>query len=140
MTTHKFSNDEYLIKKLVHHYQRTVDSFDWDVWIKCFSDDGIFNTPNLFGMMVGVDEIYKTCKSNVDKAYELLQHYISNLDIDVNDGENAFAYADLILVGVVDKLIPESYDMSGGRYKFEFKKINSDWKISRIDLHILWKK
>jgi len=140
MTTNRLHDDTHLIEKLVRHYQRTVDSFDWDIWIQCFAEDGIFNTPNLFGMMVGRDEIYSTCKNNVDSAYELLQHHITNLDIEILDGENALAYADLILVGVPDKLSPESYDMSGGRYKFVFKKINSVWKILRIDLDILWKK
>ena len=126
------------VKKLMNVYCRLADEFKWEDWAACFADDAYFNLPGTFGEMVGRETILKTCKGNMDHVYAAQQHYIVNVDVTAVSRDEATATGNLIFVGISDVNKPTEAYQAGGRYEWQFKRINGEWKICHAILNFLW--
>lgn len=126
------------VQKLMNVYCRLADEFKWEAWAECFAEDAYFNLPGTFGEMVGRETILKTCKGNMDHIYAEQQHYIVNVDVTATSRDQASATGNLIFVGIPDAKKPTEAYQAGGRYVWQFKRINGEWKICHAVLDFLW--
>jgi hypothetical protein len=127
--------DELALRRLVDGYQKTGDSFDWQGWSHCFSENAVF--VNQFGSHHGRQEIHDLCKRRFGKTFQVFQHVITNLLLDITR-DSAIGTANLIFVGMKDKNRKGDYFLGGGRYEWTFARGMEGWKIERGVLTFLW--
>lgn len=129
--------DRRAIEHLVNEYHKRADAFDWAGWSETIAEDGVLDFPTGFGKMSGRKNIHDTCKASMDHVYEVMQHVIVNLDIEVN-GDTATGTANLLFTGIMKASDPTKYYQCGGRYKFNFQRTPQGWLIGRYFLEFIW--
>ena len=128
------------LQKLMNTYHKTADAFQWAEWAESFTDDSEFEFVGDFGFptMVGKQVIHDTCKGLMDDVYETMQHVMVNLDFDLTGPDTATGTGNIIFTALTDASKPDKYLMSGGRYKWQYKKTANGWRIHRTTLHFFW--
>lgn len=126
------------LEKLMNTYHWRVDQFDWDGWAECFTDDAVFELPNLFGTLYGKEAIVSTCRDSMDHVYDEIQHVIINLDFDLTGPDTATGHGNLIFSAVEDSSKPSEVYTTGGRYTWDYKKEKGVWKIKHSTCLFLW--
>lgn len=127
--------DELALRRLVNLYQKTGDTFDWEGWSQCFSEDAVF--VNQFGAHHGRQEIHDRCKGRFGSAFQVFQHVIVNILLDIG-ADTATGTANLIFVGMRDANKKSNYFIGGGRYEWQFARLAEGWKITHGLLTFLW--
>lgn len=129
--------DELALRRLINAYTKRGDAFDWKGWADLFTENAVFTVPGAFGALRGRQEIHDIPKSRLDGVFAATQHYILNLDFDVN-GDSAEGTGYLIYTAVTDKNKPSEFYMSGGHYKWTFTRTRAGWLIAKAHLDFLW--
>jgi SnoaL-like domain len=129
--------DELALRKLINSYTKRGDGFDWKGWAELFTESAIFTVPGAFGTLRGRQEIHDISKSKLDGVFATTQHYIVNLDFDLN-GDTAEGTGSLVYAAVPDNNKPSDFYMSGGRYKWSFTRTPAGWRIAKAHLDFLW--
>jgi SnoaL-like domain len=129
--------DELALRRLINSYTKRGDVFDWKGWADLFTESATFTIPGAFGTLRGRQEIHDISKSKLDGVFATTQHFIVNLDFDVN-GDTAEGTGTLIYAAVADNDKPSEYYMSGGRYKWTFTRTRAGWRIAKAHLDFLW--
>jgi len=129
--------DDYELRKLIARYTKRGDAFDWKGWADLFTEDAIFTVPGAFGTLRGRREIHDIPKSKIHGVFATTQHYIVNLDFDVQ-GDTAQGTGSLFYVAVANAAKPNDYYMAGGRYQWSFVRTKAGWLISKAHLDFLW--
>lgn len=128
------------LEKLMNRYHKTADAFDWEAWAESFTEDAEFQFAGDFGFptMVGKRQIHDTCKGLMDHVYQDMMHYMVNLDFDLTGPDSATGTGNIVFVALTDASKPDKFLMSGGRYRWEYRKTAQGWRIHRTVLHFLW--
>lgn len=127
--------DELALQRLINLYQKTGDAFDWAGWSQCFCEDAVF--VNQFGVHHGRGEIHDLCKRRFGKVFQVFQHVIVNVLLDIS-GDTATGTANLIFVGMREAAEKSDYFLGGGRYEWQFVRLAEGWRIKHGRLTFLW--
>lgn len=126
------------LDKLMNTYHWRVDQFDWEGWADCFTEDAVFEMPNLFGTLRGRNEILSTCKGAMAHVYDEIQHIMINLDFELTGADTATGHGNLIFAGVENRNAPEKAYTTGGRYTWKYVKQADGWRIKHSTCLFLW--
>jgi ketosteroid isomerase-like protein len=116
------------IKKLKAKYWNSVDTKQWDKLADCYTEDVVFESPQL-GMMEGRDfivKVFKRAMKNVKTA-----HQGHNPEIDITG--DATATARWALNDRVE-LVGGTFFQGYGHYDEDYIKQDGCWKIKRSKL------
>lgn len=134
----KLVEDELAIQKLMNTYCKRADAFDWIGWAETFTEDSIFEFDGGFGTMRGKAEILEKCRGSMDHVYSSFIHYIVSVDVDVDGSDTAVGTGNIIFAALTDDEKPTAYYLSGGRYKWTFKRTVEGWRIAQTKLRFIW--
>jgi uncharacterized protein (TIGR02246 family) len=129
--------DERSLRRLIASYTQRGDALDWEGWAELFAEDAVFTIPGAFGTLTGRKEIHDVSKAALGTVYQTTQHYIINLDFDL-DGDRATGRGDLIYSALPDRDRPTGYYLTGGRYTWTFARKAAGWRIQEATLNFLW--
>lgn len=130
--------DELALKKLMNTYQRRADEFNWAEWAETFTEDSLFEFEGGFGRMEGKQFIHDTCKAAMDPIYDDFQHYMVNLDFEIDGSDIATGTGNIIFVALTDSSKPTEIYMAGGRYRWKFARTTDGWRIKHTMLQWVW--
>ena len=109
------------IRQLLAHIFHTGDAFDIETWLGCYTDDAVFDSPQLH--MEGRDELragFPTLRGS-----QALRHWIGTVTVDV-DGDEASSIAYLL---VVTATLPPTLVVSGV-YHDRYRRVDGRWLFS----------
>jgi uncharacterized protein (TIGR02246 family) len=129
--------DELALRRLVNNYMSIADKQDWKGWSELFTESGIFLVSGTGQALNGQREIYEVTRERLAGAFQDTQHYITNLDVEIN-GDTATAMGDLIFAAVADRNKPEKHLLIGGRYKWSFTRVRDKWQVARAGCEFVW--
>lgn len=129
--------DNLALNKLINDYLTLADQRRWQEWSETFTEDAIFDLPNSFGIMRGRQEIYDICVGKMEGVWADTQHMIVNTDFDVA-GDTAKGTANIIFTGLPTGASETEYYMMGGRYRWQFVRTASGWKIADAWEEFIW--
>lgn len=127
--------DKEALAALMNRYCRTADEKDWMAWSLCFVEDAEFDF-GPFGHHFGRDKIRDVC-SEAEAPYLDMQHSMTNMQFEV-DGDTATGTAYLWFAGVPDPKDPSQHFDIGGPYRWEFRRTDEGWRLTRMSLRIAW--
>lgn len=127
--------DKEALASLMNRYCRTSDAKDWEAWSECFAEDAEFDF-GPFGTHSGRQKIREVCEA-AEEPYLAMQHSMTNLQFEVA-GDTATGTAYLWFAGVQDPATPSKHYDIGGPYEWEFRRIPEGWRLSRMQLRIVW--
>ncbi len=116
------------IKKLKAKYWNSVDNQEWDSLADCYTQDVVFETPQL-GTMEGRDFIIKVLKRAMKNVKTAHQGHNPEIDI-INDHSARGRWALNDRVEMADNKV----FMGHGHYDEDYVKENGSWKIKRSKL------
>jgi SnoaL-like protein len=119
--------DRVEIRELYARYAYTIDYGPYEEWVKCFTEDGVFESPR-FGRHAGhrallrFTAIYKDANGDAK-----VRHMMTNVTFRV-DGDTATGGCYLTYYHCKNgKAILEAI----GRYEDELRKVDGDWLFAR---------
>jgi ketosteroid isomerase-like protein len=127
--------DKEALAGLMNRYCRTSDAKDWDAWMRCFVEDAEFEF-GPFGTHVGREKIREVCEA-AEAPYRDMQHSMTNMQFEI-DGDTATGTAYLWFAGVPDPSNPAEHFDIGGPYRWEFRRTDEGWLLSRMHLRMAW--
>jgi hypothetical protein len=125
--------DKFAIQELVSRYNHAIDFANYDVWVDCFTADGIFE--GSAGRFVGEAELkkfteqFKTMRANLPSVRHCVLNTVSDIE---GDTAIASSYLQLISTGKegVKLMFTGRYDDKlvkvGGKWKFKERKVTRD--------------
>jgi 3-phenylpropionate/cinnamic acid dioxygenase small subunit len=119
--------DRVQIRELYARYAYAIDYGPYPEWVKCFTEDGVFDSPRLgrhegHAALLRFTAIYK--ESNGDAK---VRHMMTNVTFKV-DGDTATGGCYLTYYHCKNgKLTLEAI----GRYEDEMRKVNDEWLFAR---------
>ena len=130
---------ELALGALINRYHKRADAFDWVGWSECFTGDAVYEMPHSFGKMEGRQRIHDVCKANMQGRLQKMQHIIVNASFELTGSDTATGSANVIFGAVPDKNKPGQNYVSGGRYRWEFRRLPDEgWLISRAEAEPVW--
>ena len=130
--------DELALKKLINTYHKRADAFDWVGWSETLTEDSLFEFVGGFGNMSGRRMIHDICKAQMDPVYDDFQHYMVNLDFEIDGSDTATGTGNIIFVAVEGGAKPTEIYMAGGRYNWKFVRTSDGWRIKQTLLQWVW--
>ena len=117
------TDDREQIRELYSRYAFTIDHGPYEDWVKCFTTDGVFESPRL-GRHEGQDALRKFTvmyKNSTGDAH--VRHMMTNVTFRV-EGDRAMGGCYLTYYHVKSgKATLEAL----GRYQDELRKVNGEW-------------
>lgn len=115
--------DREQIRELYARYAFTIDHGPHDDWVRCFTDDGVFESPRL-GRHAGHDGLRKFTQMYKNSAGDAqVRHMMTNVIFTI-DGDTAMGGCYLEYFHCKNgKATLEAI----GRYQDELRKINGQW-------------
>jgi len=119
--------DRHAIGDLFARYMWAIDTGDVEGLVACFTDDGALESPAV-GRYVGRDGIrgFATRFARFHAGGTQLRHVISNLLIEADVGDRAFAKCYLVTFLTKDG---QSRLLGPGRYECRLRKENGTWRF-----------
>ena len=128
--------DREQIRELYSRYAYTIDHGPYEEWIRCFTEDGVFESPR-FGRHQGPDGLRRFVAIYKDSnGAAQVRHMMTNITFQV-DGNRATGGCYLTYYHCKGgKATLEAL----GRYEDELRKVNGTWLFQRrrvfIDGHV----
>ncbi|KHO26705.1 dehydratase [Mycolicibacterium setense] len=127
--------DELLIQALLYRYARAVDTKDWELYRSVFTEDAQIDYSSA-GAIVGTrDDVVDWFAANFG-VIPWSMHYITNVEILENDGDNATVramfYNPMQLPGMTDT------SACGGYYHHELVRTPDGWRSRGLREENLW--
>jgi 3-phenylpropionate/cinnamic acid dioxygenase small subunit len=115
--------DREQIRELYARYAHTVDLGQFEAWVKCFTEDGTFESP-IFGKHTGPQGLLKfTALYKESMGGAQVRHVMSNVLFEVN-GDRATGSCYLSYYHCKDGKVSLS---ALGRYEDRLRKVNGSW-------------
>lgn len=128
--------DKDALATLMNDYQRLGDEDRYADWAQCWTEDAVFEMPNGFGNLHGRREIFEVCDRQM-KAFATQEHVIANMQFTVL-GDEAAGAGVLVFIGVHDAARPDGNILTGGHYRWRFRRTVGGWKIAHARLIFIW--
>lgn len=128
----------FALEDLMLRYQQAADRHDWATWAACFTEDAVYEIPSSFGVMRGRKAIHDQCKTDMHDSFEKMQHIIVNQGYGRSGADSARGQANFVFAATPDAKHPGQNYVCGGRYRWEFRREEGDWLISRASAEYLW--
>ena len=117
--------DKFAIQELVSRYNHAIDFGNYEAWVECFTEDGVFD--GSAGCFVGRAELqkfteqFKTTRANLPNV----RHCVMNTVTDV-EGDTAISssYLQLLTTGKEGAKV-----MFSGRYDDKLVKVRGKWRF-----------
>lgn len=127
--------DELLIQALLYRYARAVDTKDWELYRSVFTEDAQIDYSSA-GAIVGTrDDVVDWFAANFG-VIPWSMHYITNVEILENDGDNATVramfYNPMQLPGMTET------SACGGYYHHELVRTPDGWRSRGLREENLW--
>lgn len=125
--------DREEIRELYARYARTIDSGDYDGWVDCFTDDGVFESSR-FGRHAGAQELrHFTAIYRESLGGAQVRHVITNVSFEL-EGDHGAGNCYLVYYHTKDGRVQQTavgqyqdrLRKSGGRWKFLSRKVALD--------------
>jgi hypothetical protein len=130
--------DKQALASLLNRYVRTVDSFDWEAWGECWTEDAVADF-GPYGKVERREAILKASRE-AQAIYQHrggMQHVLANLELEV-DGDTAVGLCNLLLAVTLNSAkAPPDYAF-GGKYRWTFARTGAGWQIERAELTTAW--
>lgn len=121
--------DYQKIKELRSQYSYTIDhgaaTGEWDDFISLYTEDAVVDYPQT--TMRGHDEI-EAFAHEIEEFYEFSMHTAQMPVLNLNGDEATGTWYMLVMYTATDG--SEGYVV--GRYEDEYRRVDGDWKFSRI--------
>lgn len=122
--------DYHEIKNLRSKYAQTIDhaaaTGEWEEFVALYTEDAVVDYPQT--TMQGHDEI-EAFGNEIEDFYEFSMHTALMPVIEVNDDQATGEWYMLVVYTATDG--SEGYVV--GRYEDEYRRVDGDWKFSRIE-------
>ncbi len=119
-------SDRDQIANLLERYCWTVDRGQWDAWLDCFTEDGVFDVRG--GEQKGRETLRAFILKEVGEAFRYIRHMVHTPMIEVLDEHEARARCYFELRGTTSK----GGDFEAlGSYEDEIVKTAEGWKFRR---------
>ncbi|OBB15830.1 hypothetical protein A5761_01205 [Mycolicibacterium setense] len=127
--------DQLLIQALLYRYARAVDTKDWELYRSVFTEDAQIDYSSA-GAIVGTrDDVVDWFAANFG-VIPWSMHYITNVEILENDGDNATVramfYNPMQLPGMTET------SACGGYYHHELVRTPDGWRSRGLREENLW--
>ena len=117
--------DRFEIQELVSRYNHAIDFANYDAWVDCFTEDGIFEGAS--GKFVGRPELLKFTELFKEMRLKMpnIRHCVLNTVTDV-EGDNAIScsYLQLLTTGKEGTTL-----LFSGRYNDKVCKVDGQWRF-----------
>jgi hypothetical protein len=117
------ADDREQIRELYAHYAFTIDHGPYEEWVRCFTADGVFDSPRL-GRHEGQDALRKFTVTYKNSAGDSqVRHMMTNVTFQV-DGDRGLGGCYLTYYHVKGG---KATLQALGRYQDELRKVNGEW-------------
>ncbi len=124
--------DREEIRELYSRYALSIDEGDADTWVRCFTDDGVFESPR-FGRHAGRDGLQKFTELYRESLHGTkIRHVISNLSLKI-EGERASGICYLTYYHTKSG---KSELAAVGGYRDELRKIGGRWQFAKRSVFV----
>jgi 3-phenylpropionate/cinnamic acid dioxygenase small subunit len=125
-------DDREQIRELYARYAFTVDYGRYQEWVKCFTADGVFDSPR-FGKHTGADGLLRfTAIYDESMGGAQVRHVMTNVSFEIT-GDRATGGCYLNYYHCKDSKISLA---ALGRYEDRLRKVNGEWLFESRRVHI----
>ena len=120
------------VRELYARYAFTIDYNRFEEWVRCFTEDGVFESP-IFGRHQGSQGLLKfTAQYKESMGGAKVIHVMSNLSFRL-DGEHGTGGCYLNYYHVKDGKLSLA---ALGRYEDHLRRVNGEWLFESRKVHI----
>jgi 3-phenylpropionate/cinnamic acid dioxygenase small subunit len=124
--------DREQIRELYARYAFTVDYGRYQDWVKCFTSNGVFDSPR-FGKFEGAESLLKfTAVYQESMGGAQVRHVMSNVSFEVS-GDRAMGGCYLSYYHCKDNKVSLA---ALGRYEDRLRKVNGEWLFESRRVHL----
>jgi 3-phenylpropionate/cinnamic acid dioxygenase small subunit len=124
--------DREQIRELYARYAYTVDFYHYPEWVRCFTEDGVFESP-IFSEFKGPQGLLKfTAMYKESQGGSQVRHVMSNVTFQIA-GETATGGCYLSYYHCKDGKVSLA---ALGRYEDQLRKVNGEWLFVRRKVHL----
>lgn len=117
------AEDREQIRELYARYAIYVDNSQFEDWVNCFTEDGIFESP-LLGKHAGREALRKFCTSYKESwGGAQVRHMMVNVSFDVH-GDHGHGTCNLIYFHIKNN---KTELAAVGGYRDELRKVGGNW-------------
>lgn len=128
-------SDDAEIARLLYRYARAVDTKDWELYRSVFTDDAIIDYSSA-GIPPGSRDQIADLFSTAFVAIPWSMHYITNIEIDIDDGDTAqvraMFYNPMQLPGMAEQ------SACGGYYFHNLVRTPDGWRSRQLREENIW--
>ena len=128
--SHQQALDYHRIKELRSRYAQTIDhaaaTGEWEEFVSLYTEDAVVDYPQT--TMEGHNEI-KAFGAEIEEFYEFSMHTAQMPVIELNGDEATGVWYMFVIYIATDG--SEGYVV--GRYEDEYRRVDGEWKFSRIE-------
>jgi 3-phenylpropionate/cinnamic acid dioxygenase small subunit len=122
------TEDREQIRELYARYAIYVDNERFDDWVRCFTPDGVFDSP-MFGKLAGHDKLREFTQSYSGGK---VRHMMVNVSFDIDD-DTATGFCNLIYFSLKNGKMEIS---AVGAYNDKLRKTNGEWRFACREVQI----
>jgi 3-phenylpropionate/cinnamic acid dioxygenase small subunit len=124
--------DHEQIRELYARYAYTVDFEQYQDWVKCFTEDGVFQSP-IFGQNKGKEGLLKfTAVYKESQGGSQVRHIMSNITFHI-EGDRGTGGCYLSYYHCKDGKVSLA---ALGRYEDKLRKVNGEWLFESRKVHL----
>lgn len=127
------AEDRGAILDLSARYNHTFDSGDFDNWVDCFAEDGVYETPDAGRRLEGREALRKF---GVGVSFPVPIRTQSTTHVIDPDGDGATMVSFFSVLRIDDP--PQT--VVAGRYEDRLIKVAEEWKLAGRRVVVYWKK
>jgi 3-phenylpropionate/cinnamic acid dioxygenase small subunit len=116
-------------------YCQRPDEHDFKGYAECFTEDGTMQFEE-WGQVKGRAAIERA--ASVERAFEGLQHSITNVQLEVDGSDTATGRANLMFFATPSVSKPEVNYAFGGPYQFKYRRTSEGWRLTSMKLRKVW--
>lgn len=126
------AEDRGAILDLSARYNHTFDSGDFDDWVECFAEDGVYEAPDVDRRLEGREALRKFVAG---VSFPVPIRTLSTTHVVDADGDGATMVSFFSVLRIDDP--PQT--VAAGRYEDRLIKIAAEWKLARRRVVVYWK-
>jgi len=122
----KTISDRMEIADLISRYNVAADVDDFDTWVACFVEDGVFNGAfSRYRVRADLDA-YKADVARIATNWPNLRHYVTNIQTEI-DGDSGRAHSFLLMTSV--RPGDAVQNVMSGTYTDQLRRVNGEWRF-----------
>lgn len=132
-------DDLYALEKLINIYQEYCDDRNWDGYGSCYTEDAVVVVKGgTSGPICGRAAIVEMAVQSFFAHYQVTQHLITNLNFELIGADSATGRGETILVALAEERQTPDIYITGGRYRWQFRRTAAGWKFAHYEVGFVW--